>query len=111
MFTLEGTPFGEIVGTFGPDEMVRVVSATDSHFFDRDTMRWFGTRNLEMVGSYVMIAVDTKAPEGYPRYWARVFRVDGSSEKIAEAHTRRGIRSAATKAVRALVAGTYEVQS
>jgi hypothetical protein len=79
------------MAAFDDAEISRAVTDAGSHFFDRDTMRWFGTRNTDMVDALVMIGLDTKAPEGYPRYWARVFRTDGSVERVAQAHTRRDI--------------------
>lgn len=93
---------GQIMGSLTVREVKEAVTRTGSYFFSTDTMRWFGTRNLAMVGGLVMVGFDSKAPDGVDAYWGRVFTASGSAEKVVSASTRRSAVSQARKVAKAL---------
>lgn len=43
-------------------ELVDSVRASGSHYFDRDTLRWFGCRNFSMYAPGVSVELQAKAP-------------------------------------------------
>ena len=83
---------GTVLATPCIAEFKREVTALGSPFFSRDTMYWFGTRNLAVFGGgATMIGCDTKAPDGVGRYWVRYFTVDGdrASAHLTERYDTR----------------------
>lgn len=42
--------------------------AGPTHWFDSDTLRFFGSRNLELAAPGILIELQTNAPDGVDRY-------------------------------------------
>lgn len=52
-----------------------------THWFDADTLRFFGSRNRHMVRPGLMVETQTKAPEGVGRYVVVAWVVDETQPK------------------------------
>jgi hypothetical protein len=53
-------------------ELVRANKASGGHFFDEDTLRWFGSRNRELFRG-ALIELQSKAPSASLRYKVTFF--------------------------------------
>lgn len=51
-------------------------SGEGRHWFDADTLRWFGSRGLDLIGGAATVECQTKAPEGVDRYRVTVWLVN-----------------------------------
>ena len=60
-----------------------------SHWFDRDTLAFFGSRGQELIAGCVVVELQSKAPEGMPRYVAVPFRPDATPVGITCRHASR----------------------
>lgn len=58
-----------------------------NHWFDADTLRYFGSRNREMVAAGILVERQTKAPEGCPRYSVTAWIIDEAQPRD---HRRMG---------------------
>lgn len=47
-----------------------------SHWFDDDTLRWFGSRNLHLHRAGLLVETQTKAPAGVGRYRVTAWVLD-----------------------------------
>jgi len=69
--------------------------AGPTHWFDADTLRFFGSRNREMVRAGLMVELQANAPEGVERYaviaWTRDAARDNrvTPQLVARFTTRR----------------------
>jgi hypothetical protein len=67
-----------------------------THWFDPDTLRFFGSRNLELAAPGIMIELQTNAPDGVDRYAVTAW-VIGDDDKLSptlmeRCSTREGAR-------------------
>ena len=87
MSTLTNSSHGTVMVAETIDEMVERVNETGSFFFSSETMGFFGTTDLELVGGVVVVGKDANSPSSLMLYWARVFLPDGEWQNIAHADT------------------------
>jgi hypothetical protein len=64
-----------------------------THWFDADTLRFFGSRNREMVRAGLLVELQANAPAGVGRYVVTAWVVDAESgritpQRVAEFHAR-----------------------
>jgi hypothetical protein len=52
-----------------------------THWFDPDTLRFFGSRNRHLVRPGLMVETQTKAPEGVGRYAVTAWVIDVSAHR------------------------------
>ena len=52
-----------------------------THWFDADTLRFFGSRNRHLVRPGVMVETQTKAPEGVGRYTVTAWVIDETAPR------------------------------
>lgn len=104
---MNGTPLTDLLTAGTAAAMMRKVRMTRSHFFDPDTMRWFGTTDVTLVGGCVVVATDSNAPKGYPRHWAAVFRDDGEVIRLAHSTSRARVERYVHGVVGALASGEF----
>ena len=59
-----------LTGYTSPEELQRDYQRQSgpTHWFDTDTLQFFGSRNRELVAPGMMIELQSKAPAGCPRY-------------------------------------------
>jgi hypothetical protein len=82
--TRDRPPFGAM---FSIGAIMRANAETGSHFFDRDTMRFFGSRVLDGVigGRFFITGERSGFDHGSPRmYTVREFMPDGSIETVGD---------------------------
>jgi hypothetical protein len=66
-----------------------------THWFDADTLRFFGSRNRELVRAGLMVELQANAPEGVERYAVHAWVLDATSDNritpqlVARFTTRR----------------------
>lgn len=78
--------WGEVPPLVGPgsiDDLQRNYEQQSgpTHWFDRDTLRFFGSRNRHLVAPGVMVETQTKAPEGVGRYVVTAWVIDETAPR------------------------------
>lgn len=87
MSTLTNSIHGTVMVADTLDEMVKKVNETGSYFFTDETMEFFRTTALELIGGVVVVGMDENCPTDLMLYWARVFAPDGDWYNVAHADT------------------------
>lgn len=81
------------------------------HWFDADTLRFFGSTNRELVAGGVMVELQRNAPDGLHRYSVTVWVIDPDTGNTSPVHFGRfPTRAAATRYARTIAATWKEAQ-
>ncbi len=67
------------------DELRAAYEAQDcpTHWFDPDTLRFFGSRNMKLAAPGIMIELQTKAPDGVHRYAVTAWVTDPETNQLS----------------------------
>jgi hypothetical protein len=101
----EEYPYGPQGWTVSSSHDVRA-DYRNGHYFDPDTLRWFGSRNFETVAAGASVELQTKAPGD--RYRVEIWRADDDRSPVPWFGCRHATRREAVRCARATSAMLWE---